>query len=195
MRQAKNSNYIKYKDIGIRISNGNFESSNIWDLLVTEGFWKLPISAEYGGANSGWEEFIQALEGFSSSYGDFNFLSLIISHACSIYLVLKCNDIKDRQLYLSNLIMGKSVFIYGEDKDWVDKKIINKSLVLAAGMFEKYLYSIVSSVIALNLINKLNTSISDYSSFKKVDLCTNKAAEAKLKNAQYMLRSYMNHII
>lgn len=195
MRQTKNSNYIKYKDIGTRISNGKFENSIIWELLVTEGLWKLPIPSEYGGASDGWEEFIQALKGFSSSYGKFDFLSLVISHACSIYLVLKNDDVKNRQLYLTDLVMGKSVFIYEDKLNLADKRLINKSLIFNAGMFERYLYSIVSATIALNFIKKFDTPIGNNSTLNKINFCANKTAENKIRRAQDMIRSSITHII
>lgn len=183
MRQAKNSNYVKYRDIGIEVSNGGFSRSFIWELLVKEGFWKLILSDERNETGSEWKNFIQALDGFSSAFFQFDFLALIISHACSIYLILKNDQIENRKLYFSNLVAGRSILTYEEKLDWINKKLINKSLVFNLGMFERYLYSIVSSSVALEMVNKSNL------------LSGNIQIKNKLKKSKNMLNSGLNSII
>lgn len=77
-----------------------------WQQLAEEGFFGLPVPKAQGGAGLGWWEFAAALEGLSSTAGDFGFLLSIIAHMGAIRAILRDGSERQRSEILPLLIGG-----------------------------------------------------------------------------------------
>ena len=190
MRQDKNSNYIKYKKIGMKALNGKVDNTVIWELLTKEGLWKLPIPVVYGGSGDGWNEFTRSIKGFSSSYGNFEFISLIISHSCLIYAALENSDSKDINSHISSLINGNPISMHDSSVDYVTDESTGESFTFKRVSFERYLYAIISADFALNIISKVDVFIRKKSSLYDLNWWKfSKIAEEKIRLSQHILNT------
>lgn len=77
---------------------------NGWAQLADQGFWRLPVPAEYGGTGGTWWEYVAALEGLSKTVGDLGFLLSIIAHAGCVRVLLKHGTEEQKRRLLPPLL-------------------------------------------------------------------------------------------
>src|SRR5689334_13011885 len=77
-----------------------------WAQLANQGFWRLPVPVEYGGAGGTWWDAVAALEGLSKTVGDLGFLLSIIAHAGCVRVLLKYGTEEQKRRLLPPLLSG-----------------------------------------------------------------------------------------
>lgn len=87
-----------------------------WELITSEGIWKLPITKQYGGAGFSWDECVIAVEGLIKTYQDQEFFSSIISHLALLYILLQYGTETQKNMYLPLLMQGAIGIVCVEDE-------------------------------------------------------------------------------
>lgn len=77
-----------------------------WREIADAGFFGLPIAARYGGGEQSWWELAAALEGLSSTAGDFGFLLSTIAHLGAVKIISEEGSEAQKMKYLPRLVRG-----------------------------------------------------------------------------------------
>jgi len=83
-------------------------NEKVWHAISKEGIWHLPIDKKYGGKGLTWQDCVVALDGFFSHYSDIEFLTLLMSHISSLYLISQYGTSAIKKRYLPRLMQGET---------------------------------------------------------------------------------------
>lgn len=173
-----------------------------WELITKQGIWKIPVPKKNGGEGLGWDEFVASAEGVTNTYKNFDFISSFITQASALYLLLQYGTEENKKRYLPFLIQGEIACI-SISKSNIKLKIDDQHIFFSSDVnqkalcdhinFERILYGIFSTNLALPLIGRLKEVVNktDSSSVESFLNEISGSIETNIKNCRDTLRKHI----